>query len=314
MQKATLNIKQVNNIPNPGPRLVPLNLPQQSQTVVQKTIQLNIGGVQAESQVQHIVKPKAQLQTVSQNIHAKTELAVKPQTAPVLIRTAGQGQGQTPIQLNVTSPQIQPSPGGAYRITAADYQRYGSTREHIYNITDTYIGSDEQMPRSERVLNLETMVFQEEEITVPEGVERIFVEISSNAGDNVARSLRHKIDPGEVTIKMDGEIISVRNGGIPIPVEIHPVEKMWAPQLIFGVLHSSSNYNKEKVRTECGRNGYGAKLTNIFSKYFMVTVGDPNNKRWYRQIWTENMTLQGDPEIKEGYTGESFVEIVYKIF
>ena len=323
MQKATLNIQQANNVinANQGPRLVPLNLPQQNQAVVQKHIQLNIGGVQTESQVQPTnktnvqlqIKPRTAPQVAPQNNRPKAELAVKPQTAPVFIRTAQQGQTQSPVQLNVTSPQIQPSPGGAYRITAADYQRYGSTREHIYNITDTYIGSDEQMPRSERVLNLETMVFQEEEITVPEGVERIFVEISSNAGDNVARSLRHKIDPGEVTIKMDGEIISVRNGGIPIPVEIHPVEKMWAPQLIFGVLHSSSNYNKEKVRTECGRNGYGAKLTNIFSKYFMVTVGDPNNKRWYRQVWTENMTIQGEPEIKEGYTGEAFVEIVYKM-
>jgi DNA gyrase/topoisomerase IV subunit B len=323
MQKATLNIQQANNVinANQGPRLVPLNLPQQNQAVVQKHIQLNIGGVQTESQVQPTnktnvqlqIKPRTAPQVAPQNNRPKAELAVKPQTAPVLIKTAQQGQTQSPVQLNVTSPQIQPSPGGAYRITAADYQRYGSTREHIYNITDTYIGSDEQMPRSERVLNLETMVFQEEEITVPEGVERIFVEISSNAGDNVARSLRHKIDPGEVTIKMDGEIISVRNGGIPIPVEIHPVEKMWVPQLIFGVLHSSSNYNKEKVRTECGRNGYGAKLTNIFSKYFMVTVGDPNNKRWYRQVWTENMTIQGEPEIKEEYTGEAFVEIVYKM-
>jgi DNA topoisomerase-2 len=112
---------------------------------------------------------------------------------------------------------------------------------------------------------------------------------------------------------MDKETISVRNGGIPIPVQIHPKEKMWAPQLIFGVLHSSSNYDKSKIRTECGRNGYGAKLTNIFSKQFMVTVGDPNNKKWYRQIWSENMTIRSEPEIKENYDGEAFVEVVYKM-
>lgn len=219
-----------------------------------------------------------------------------------------------PIQLQVgPNPSPRQQKTGTYHITASEYQRYKSTREHIYNITDAYIGSDEQMPRLERVLNLETMTFQEEEVHLPEGVENIYVEISSNAGDNVARSIRHGVDPGEVTILMNHEMISVRNGGISIPVEIHPHEKMWAPQLIFGVLHSSSNYDKNKVRTECGRNGYGAKLTNIFSKEFMVTIGDPNNKRWYRQIWNENMTVVSDPEIKENYEGESFVEIIYKM-
>lgn len=288
MQKATLKIQPVSNVSNTNPnnnkpKIVTLN-----NNIKTNQVKLNIGNTN----------------TVNQN---------PPPVKVQLNNNATNNTMSNQVKLNVKSPQIQPSPGGTFRITASEYQRYNSTREHIYNITDTYIGSDEQMPRSERVLNLETMGFQEEEITIPEGVERIFVEISSNAGDNVARSLRHKIDPGEVTIKMDREVISVRNGGIPIPVEIHPVEKIWAPQLIFGMLHSSSNYNKDKVRTECGRNGYGAKLTNIFSKHFMITIGDPNNKRWYRQIWTENMTVQSEPEIKENYTGESFVEIVYKM-
>ena len=202
------------------------------------------------------------------------------------------------------------------RVNAEDYQRYDSTREHIYNITDTYIGSDEQMDREERVLDLNTMKFLLETIKLPEGVERLFVEISSNSGDNVARSLRNGVDPGEVTIVMDRKTISVRNGGIPIPIEIHSEYMIWVIELIFGKLHSSSNYNKKKkdkkVRTECGRNGYGAKLTNIFSKKFMVTVGDHHNKKWYRQIWQENMTIVSEPDIKD-YDGPSFVEVVYEM-
>lgn len=221
------------------------------------------------------------------------------------------------IKLNIQDNSKESSSGTdnstTYKITANAYRKYDSTREHIYNIPDTYAGSDEKMERDERVLNLQTMMFEENQIELPEAVERIFVEISSNSGDNVARSLRHGVDPGEVVINMSREVISVRNGGIPIPVEIHPKEKVWAPQLIFGVLHSSSNYDTSTVRTECGRNGYGAKLTNIFSKQFMVTIGDPNNKRWYRQIWNENMSIRGEPEIKENYDGESFVEIVYKM-
>lgn len=210
---------------------------------------------------------------------------------------------------------VTPSPvaiSSGYKVTAEDYKRYATTRDHIYDSTDSYIGNDEQMPRVERTLDLTNMKFVEEEIHLPEGVENIFVEVSSNAGDNVAMSIRHGIDPGEVTIKMDRQTISVRNGGIPIPIEIHPKEQMCVPQLIFGVLHSSSHYDKNKVRTECGKNGYGAKLTNIFSKEFMVTIGDPNNKKWYRQIWSNNMLNRSEPEIKD-YTGESFVEVVFKL-
>lgn len=241
--------------------------------------------------------------------------SVNNQPRPVKLTINNTQPNKTPDKIpNRTPSKISNgTPESNYRITADEYQRYDTTRDHIYNITDTYIGSDEKVPRNERVLDLTTMTFKEEEISVPEGVERIFVEISSNAGDNVARSLRHRIDPGEVTIMMNREMISVRNGGIPIPIEIHPKEKIWAPELIFGVLHSSSNYDKNKVRTECGRNGYGAKLTNIFSVQFMVTIGDPNNKKWYRQVWNNNMKVKSNPEIKDDYDGEAFVEVVYKM-
>ena len=40
------------------------------------------------------------------------------------------------------------------------------------------------------------------------------------------------------------------------------------PQLIFGELLTSSNYDDSKKRTTGGRNGYGAKLANIFSTKF----------------------------------------------
>ena len=200
-----------------------------------------------------------------------------------------------------------------YRVGASNYSRYKDPRDHIYNICDSYVGSDAKMERHERVLNLETGLFEEKEISLTQAVERIFVEISSNAGDNVARSLRQGIDPGEVTITMDRHTIKVRNGGIPIPIEMHPDEEnMYAPELIFGNLFSSSNYDKTKTRTECGRNGFGAKLTNIFSKDFHVTIADHHNGLLYKQHWSDNMKTRRDPvitKLKEGV--KPFVEIVY---
>ena len=45
--------------------------------------------------------------------------------------------------------------------------------------------------------------------------------------------------------------ITVLNNGAGIPVEVHRVEKIYVPELIFGNLLTSSNYNdnEKKVRT-----------------------------------------------------------------
>ncbi len=215
--------------------------------------------------------------------------------------------------LKVKSKKNETSNSEEYRVTADSYSQY-EQKEHIYNITDTYIGSDEKMDRTERVLDIEAMKFYEKEITLPEGVENIYVEISANAGDNVARSTRNNVRAGKVTITVDKTRVCIRNGGIPIPVEIHPVKKIWAPEMIFGHLLTSSNYDKNKVRTECGRNGFGAKLTNIFSKFFQITIGDPHNKKHYKQIWRNNMNDKEEPVITK-YPGNSpgFVEVIYEM-
>lgn len=198
---------------------------------------------------------------------------------------------------------------GTYRVGFDNYSRY-ELRDQIYNVTDTYIGSDEKSERNDRVLDLDNKVFKEEKISIPEGMERLFIEILSNAGDNSERSSRNGIDPGIIDIKMDNKWITLRNGGIPIPIEMHEKEGIYVPEMIMGVLLTSSNYKKDKDRTGCGRNGYGAKLTNIFSKEFIVEIGDPHNKLHYKQKWTENMKNREEPIITD-YNGKSFVQISF---
>ncbi len=58
------------------------------------------------------------------------------------------------------------------------------------------------------------------------------------------------------------------NDGKAIPVQIHKVHKIYVPELIFGHLLTSSNYEDHEKRVTGGRNGYGAKLVNLFSTYF----------------------------------------------
>jgi DNA topoisomerase-2 len=191
-----------------------------------------------------------------------------------------------------------------------DYQRL-ELADHIYLIPDTYIGSDQQIERESWIYDLEKDCSVPVTITLPQGVERIFLEILPNAGDNALRSMAEGIDPGDIVVTMDSHWVTVRNGGKPIPIRINQKEKMWNPDMIFGTLLTSSNYDTTKKRVGCGRNGYGAKLSNIFSKHFIVEVGDPERGLRYHQEWKNNMKDRSEPIITKGYNGEAFVEVKY---
>jgi DNA topoisomerase-2 len=42
-----------------------------------------------------------------------------------------------------------------------------------------------------------------------------------------------------------------------------------------------------------GRNGYGAKLANIFSHKFVLECGDGRLKKKFKMVWSKNMTVHG---------------------
>lgn len=69
----------------------------------------------------------------------------------------------------------------------------------------------------------------------------------------------------QVSIDPTQNLISVWNNGKGVPVQIHQEHSIHVPELIFGHLLTSSNYDDNEKKTTGGRNGFGAKLTNIFS-------------------------------------------------
>lgn len=64
-----------------------------------------------------------------------------------------------------------------------------------------------------------------------------------------------------------------------IPVAIHKEHKVYVAELIFGQLLTSDNYDDTEARVTGGRNGFGAKLTNIFSTYFEVECADSKRNK-----------------------------------
>ena len=214
----------------------------------------------------------------------------------------------TPIVLNGTDP-------GRYVRTERSVNDYKTLTDvdHVYQIPDTYIGSIDPNPRTEWLLDLENYRLVQSQISISHGMERLYLEVLSNAGDNTDFSRRANVDPGRIDVKMDRQWIVIRNGGVPIPVD-HPEGSPteWVPSIIFGKLRSSSNYDPKVIRLGCGRNGFGAKLANIFSKVFIVKVGDPQRQRLYTGTWRNNM--KEGPEVTiEPYMAESFVEISWAV-
>lgn len=92
------------------------------------------------------------------------------------------------------------------------------------------------------------------------------------------------MDTIKVTISRKDNLISVMNNGRGIPVTMHAKEGVYVPELIFGHLLTSSNYDDNEKKVTGGRNGYGAKLCNIFSSEFTVETSDKESGSKFKQV------------------------------
>ena len=82
------------------------------------------------------------------------------------------------------------------------------------------------------------------------------------------------------------------------------------PELIFGHLLTGSNYDDNEKKVVGGRNGYGAKLANIFSEKFVVECGDSKKGKQFKMVWRQNMTRHDEAEISK-YSGKDFTCITF---
>ena len=173
--------------------------------------------------------------------------------------------------------------------------------EHILKRPDSYVGPVSRV--GEPYWIHENGTFEKKMVVYSPALLKIFDEILVNAIDrnsmypkNVT-SLSVSIDKtsGEITIENNGPL-----GGIAI--KMHEKEDIWNPELTFGHLLTSTNYDDTQERVVGGRNGYGAKLTNVYSTKFSIKIKDGENKSVYTQEWSDNMKKCRPPKIKK-YTG-----------
>ncbi len=181
--------------------------------------------------------------------------------------------------------------------------------EHIIDVPDTYIGGIDIIESDEYIYDHDSKKMQLKNISYSPGFIRIIEEIILNAFDQTVRD-----DTGcnRIKINIDKETgrFTIFNNGQGIPVEKHEEYKVWIPSMIFGELLTSSNYDKNEKRITGGKNGYGAKLTNIFSKEFIVETIDSNNKKKFIQKFENNKLISNDPIIKRS-TAKSYVQVSF---
>ena len=200
-----------------------------------------------------------------------------------------------------------------------EYKKY-THHQHILEIPDTYVGSIDKTKDSFWLLNDKKDGMEWSEIEVIPALYKIFDEILVNAYDHFIRSKMNNAKNSDVLLVKNIKVninnetseISVYNDGEGIPVDIHSEYKIYLPEMIFGNLLTSSNYNKNEKKITGGKNGYGAKLANIYSSRFTIETQDRIHKKKYFQVFEENMTQIKKPNVnscynKKGYTIISFI-------
>ena len=100
------------------------------------------------------------------------------------------------------------------------------------------------------------------------------------------------------------------NDGNGIDVAEHPEHKLWIPEMIFGHLRTSTNYDKTQKKIVGGKNGFGFKLVLIWSSWGRIETVDHTRGLKYVQEFENNLTVIHPPKITKcrgkPYTSVSF--------
>ena len=224
--------------------------------------------------------------------------------------------------------------GGAATEDLQKYQKM-TDREHILKKPDTYIGTIEPAETTEYVMDVAPpangddaaataaaapALLTRRNITYIPGLYKLFDEGMVNMRDHVVRqaqavadgkpdalpvtTLEIEIDPIDGTIHMT-------NDGNGIDVAQHPEHKLWIPEMIFGHLRTSTNYDEnKKEKIVGGKNGFGFKLVLIWSVWGRVETVDHIRGLKYIQEFRSNLTEIVPPVVTKSkvkpYTRVSF--------
>jgi DNA topoisomerase II len=187
---------------------------------------------------------------------------------------------------------------------ATKYQKK-SDKQHVLDNPDTYTGSMELTEYNTYVFDDVSKCILSKELNIIPGLYKLFDEGAVNCRDHHVRQ-EQAISNGltdsfpvtriEFTISEDG-VITMYNDGNGIDVAKHPDYGVWIPELIFGHLRTSTNYDKTEKKIVGGKNGFGFKLVLIWSSWGSVETVDHKRKLKYTQEFSDNLNTITPPKI-----------------
>ena len=197
-------------------------------------------------------------------------------------------------------------------------------KQHILDNPDTYIGSVENVDSDVWVLNEPTesggqMTILQKNIKYIPGLYKLFDEGIVNCRDHVIRMAQavSKKTPNsipvsyiDISIDPDGTI-SMMNDGNGIDVAKHPENNLWIPEMIFGHLRTSTNYDKNEKKIVGGKNGFGFKLVLIWSTIGSIETIDHVRGLKYTQTFKSNLDEICEPVITKCST-KPYTKITFK--
>ncbi|KAH8608919.1 putative Histidine kinase DNA gyrase B and HSP90 like ATPase [Trypanosoma vivax] len=193
--------------------------------------------------------------------------------------------------------------------TVEEIYQKKTQHEHILARPDMYIGTIEPVTEDMWVYDEGESIMKMRNCTWTPGLYKIFDEILVNAADNKVRD-PHGQTAIKVWIDVNKGMVRVYNNGEGIPVQRHREHNLWVPEMIFGHLLTSSNYNDAEAKVTGGRNGFGAKLTNVFSKCFEVETAHSRSRKKFFMRWRRNM-LESEEAVISPYDGADYTVVTF---
>ena len=202
----------------------------------------------------------------------------------------------------------------------AKYQKM-TDKEHILKKPDTYIGPIEMTEAETFVYDSATSSIVQRAIHYIPGLYKLFDEGAVNSRDHFVRQEQAIRDAKpnalpvtciEFEISEDGTI-SITNDGNGIDVAQHPDHKLWIPEMIFGHLRTSTNYDEnKKEKIVGGKNGFGFKLVLIWSSWGRVETVDHVRGLKYIQEFKNNLDEICPPKITKCTTTKPYTKVSFR--